>query len=343
MPYPVIQKTWQFQVNQVVDTQGPAGGDPVVMTQFHELFRVIKNLLKSFPLNPWTCSGSSDARSGALGSAGMDSVDRWTSAAVMEGAAGGSRHGWIVLRQTMIAVNYEICIDLAAASSSTLTVVVSPSAGFTGGSVTARPTATDEIVVCNNNTAWSNIAMQHVVHAMMSSDGQCTRVSVQHGFEAGAVVTSQCTFFLADVPQDQVTGWTNPSVTCFRGTNLDATDPSAVLAPSTAQTVGRANNTSMALAWTEESNGSTVLSDKDSIGNIPNDIDTSYALFGIGIDSVTLGGRGRHCSLFDIWWRPIGIAINNNFPDVETTRKFISLGRIILPWKNDGTVPLFAS
>lgn len=326
MTVPALIKTWQFQINQVVAAQGSA------TITFHELYRVIKNLLKAFPTLPWTCSGSSDARTGPLGSAGMDGIDRWTSASVMEGAAAGSRHAWIVLRQTGVATNYEVCIDFNVNSSASASFIVSPSAGFTGGSVTNRPTATDEIVIVNATTMFSNVDTRHIIHAWQSSDGQCTRVSVLRGG------FNQCVFWLSDVPRNPVSGWTTPSVTAFIAsgsgvaasyTNLNSTSLSG--------TRTRAAGVTATLTWSGESNGGAIWANFTDVGSTLNDISGLFDFFGVGLASVTATVRGRHGELFDIYWAPNCVNQGDTLPNDTASRRFAVFGNLIFPWTNDGT------
>lgn len=87
----------------------------------------------------WTVEGSSNSTTAA-----MDGVDRWgasfTPANIVR-APSGSPHSWIVLRNTTLGVWF--CIDYASSSDTTCVFTYSRSA-FTGGSTTAKPTATNE-------------------------------------------------------------------------------------------------------------------------------------------------------------------------------------------------------
>ena len=55
------------------------------------------------------------------------------------------------------------------------------------------------------------------------------------------------------------------------------------------------------------------------------------------ISSKTVGSKGRHGSLFDIWWKPVGLMNGHTFPNSATTKQFVVVGHLILPWKGDGT------
>ena len=138
--------------------------------------RTVKDALIAFASTPWTMRYS--CNSVTAGAAG-DGVDRITTNANLVWASAGSAHSWIVLRQTGIATNFELLLSCenAHASGTTLMIVVSPAAGFTGGTTTARPTATDEVVLNAAAVAWAASAVTALRwHLQQSTDGQCTRI-----------------------------------------------------------------------------------------------------------------------------------------------------------------------
>jgi len=340
---PTLEKTWQFKVNNAVAAGAGATGN----LQNHQVLRSIKDQLIGFGTLPWTVAGSSDGRVNNIapfanaGTAGMDGTDRWSSAfdvlgnEIMSGAAAGSRHGWMVLENTAIAAHYQLCIDLNQNSVKNASIIVSPSVGFTGGSVTNRPTATDEIIVGSLIITGSGVTAQHQVHAMMSTDGKCTRVVVYQG------TTNLCTFFLADVPGDPVSGWTNPSVTIWQGISAGFANPASTLGmDSTAQMMGYANNLSMIMSMGGESSGGTLYQRLTDVGSVVNTLSGVHQFWPIPISSRKVGLAGRHGYLFDLWWRPSSVATDiTTFPNNAATRQFVSMGELIFPWIGDATVP----
>lgn len=319
MALPVLAKTWQHNINQLVTAQGTEldTGEKVMFT--------IKNSLLNFALSPWTCSGSSNSSVAAL-----DGVDRIITTANIVGSAGA--HSWIVLRQTGIATNYEICIDWSSNSSNGITLIVSPSAGFTGGTTTARPTATDESIVINQTFFFSGTDSNHQVHVMQSTDGACTRVIVWRGG------TNLCTFMIFDKPVNTVTGWTNPSVTYAIGNTSSIAITYSSLTIGT-NSIGRGSGAFTA-RWSGESFGSTLLAELTDIGTVVNSFENAWAFFPIGIASTTASNRGRHGSLADIWWKPTGISDADTFPNDANNRQFVAFGCLILPWTGGTDVPL---
>jgi hypothetical protein len=319
MALPVLAKTWQFDVNQSVAAQGTAldTGERIMFT--------IKNSLLGFTTNPWICSGSSNSVAAAL-----DGVDRIVTTANIVGAAGA--HSWIVLRQTGIATNYEICIDWNSSGSNSISLVVSPSAGFTGGTTTARPTATDEMVIINQSAWFSNQDANHQVHVMQSTDGACTRIIVWRGG------TNLCTFMLFDKPVNTVSGWTNPSISCAQSITGGSAISYSTLTAGTGS-VGRGASQFTA-QWAGESFGSLLLAELTNIGTVVNSFENAWSFFPIGAGSTTASNRGRHCSLADIWWKPTGISDADTFPNDADNRQFVAFGCLIFPWTNGTDVPL---
>lgn len=325
MPLPTLSKTWQYNVNQTV----VAGGSIQLTCQ--ALFLTIKNTLKGFGTLPWAVRGSSDSAT-----AGMDAVDRWVTSANLVGGTSGVAHSWIVLRQTGIATNFELCIDLTSNAYTSQTIIISPSAGFTGGSTTNRPTATDEIVLINGGASWSNVNANHVVHGMQSTDGQCTRLVVWRAS------TNLCTFLFFDKPANTVSGWTNPSVGGWLSSTTSIANVYSILGHATSSTLRGRGTATMTVAFSGEgsfSSGNNLAQTTD-VGTVQNDFDANWPIFPIGIYSTTALHRGRHGTISDLWWKPIGVGnAGDTFPN-DGSRQFVAFGDLIFPW--NGSVPVVA-
>lgn len=323
MALPSLAKSYQFKVNQAFPALGTALADN------RALLLGIRDGLKGVgswtdgagspfsPTNVWTTRYSCD--SVAAGSAG-DGVDRWVSASNLVWNNAGSAHSWYVLRQTAIATNYELLISLegAAANGVLITVVVSPSAAFTGGTTTARPTATDEIVLLNN-AQWNNLTgdLSAVLHVESSTDGQVTRVWI---YQNNVVVA----FWAFEKPQLPVSSWSNPSIAMILGN----------VAPTLANINSAANwnakgVSTMALYGTVESIGTGPL---PSQMPAPNDISGNWPFFGMGLFSLTAANRGRHGNPFDLWWGLTAANEADGYPSGAPVKQFVQVGDLILPW-----------
>lgn len=151
-----FEKTWQTALNQTPSDNTTVLGLARSYLWFVKAF--LKGEVGGATAGLWTCVGSSDAVT-----AGMDGTDRW--GATYDGtkivrASGAVAHSWIVLRSPnftaggITAVPFYMTIDY----SGTLdyqTVFVFSKAAPTGGTITARPTATDE---------WAHTAAQGQVN-----------------------------------------------------------------------------------------------------------------------------------------------------------------------------------
>lgn len=320
MALPTLVKTWQHNVNNQITAQGTALADN------RKLLRSIKNAMIGFGTNPWTVRYSCDSSS--AGSAG-DGVDKWAADSNLVWAAAGSAHSWIVLRQTGIATNFELLLSCegAAAGGNVLTIVVSPSAAFTGGSTTARPTATDEIVLING-ASWSGISsdISSRWSVQQSTDGQSTRVII---CASGAPTA----YWLLEKPANPTTGWSNPSV--FAAV---ASSPTIAALTSTATPPWRmrSGSTTGNVTANVEGNNNALLPSDATVGNIANEIDSGWPMFPIGFACYTTGIRGRHGSINDLWMGSSSVASGDTYPG-DASNQFAQFGILIFPW--NGSTP----
>ena len=104
------------------------------------------------PGSVWTVAGSSNGVA-----AGMDGVDRWGATftpANLVRAAEGTAHSWIVL-QSPAAFGMWMLLNYNATSEGGAGITLAPAA-YTGGSVTAKPTATNETSIQQATvTSWN--------------------------------------------------------------------------------------------------------------------------------------------------------------------------------------------
>ena len=128
MALPTLEKTWQILPNQQVGVI--TGG---LQEAVKYMLLGVKDRLIGVTLGAWTVVGSSDSSS-----ANLSGTDLWVDKDDLVWNTAGNAHSWMVLRNTAIATNFEICIDLSQAASDfdNLTFVYSHTAGFTGGSIT---------------------------------------------------------------------------------------------------------------------------------------------------------------------------------------------------------------
>lgn len=320
MSLPSLTKTWQFSANNQTTAQGTALADN------RKTLRGLKNALKGFATNAWAVRYS--CSSAVAGTAG-DGVDRWAADTDLVWAAAGSAHSWVVLRQTGIATNYEICISCegAASGGTVLTLVVSPSAGFAGGSTTARPTATDESVRLSG-TSWggsgSDVSLRW--SAMQSTDGKATYVI----FATGGAMTG---FWAFVAPDNATTGWSNPSASFALG-GANATI-SALCSNTSALGSMRSGSTTGNLTMTAEGTSSSVFVADTTFGNLANEISSEWPLAPVALACSTTGLRGRHGTMPDLWLGSSARASGDTYP--TGTPQFAQFGCLVFPW--DGSTP----
>lgn len=310
MAVPSLTKTWQFNVNNLAAAQGTVGADARLL-----LYNFVTAMI-GFGSNPWVVDYS--CLSATAGTKG-DGVNRWTSAGALVWAAAGTAHSWMVLKQTGIASTYEILFDCSSATTGTvMTIAVSFSAGFTGGTNTTAPTATDQQNIINNGlwlTLGSDLGIRWSV--MQSSDGACTRM---FAFAGGTLLNG----YIFDTPANTTTGWSNPSFT-FAGATAAAFN-AATLGGAASGYIRNGTTTGTSAVTVEATMAGTLM----TAATVPNDIDSNWPMLPIGIYSTTTNLRGRQGTFVDLWAGSSTVATGDTYP--ATGNNFIQIGVLIFPW-----------
>jgi len=318
MTLPALSKTYQFNVGQAITAQGTA------LATNRRILRTIKNTLIGFGTLPWTVRYSCD--SVTAGTAG-DVTDRWAADSNLVWAAAASAHSWMVLRQTGIATNFEVLLSLenASATGSVLTMYVSPTAAFTGGTTTARPTATDEIAMLAN-AVWGGVATVDAnakIQVVQSTDGQVTRVIVHVGGVAR-------TYWSFTKPTSPIAGWTNPSLSVVLGNSSSNVLTYANL-NAAANGKGRVGSTTCSFYMSGEAAGGSMLGQLIGAG----DISGNWPVAPVGLISTTTSNKDRYGVATDIWWGADTATEGSTYPN-DATRTFVQFGVCVFPW--DGSV-----
>jgi hypothetical protein len=235
-----------------------------------------------------------------------------------------------VLEQSGIGANFQLCIDLSNASSGTIAIVASPSAGFTGGTTLNRPTATDEFTVTSDGSWYYNTTNATSVISMSgSTDGAVTRVMV---FQANFCVA----YWSFELSQNPITGWTPAFAGWVKGSGSGADIPTYTNMVSTANGRGRVGANNMSLFMTTEGYNSQTVGQKQTV---PDDNTGEWPMTGIGMSSESASVRGRKGNLFDKWFTSTTLATGDTAPN-DTSRQFLVVGDLFVPW--DGSVPVIA-
>jgi len=311
MALPALEKTWGSS-NMILNSTNA--------TDSGNLWRKLKDTL--IAISPgWTLAGSGGA--GAGGGGGMDAVDRWTSDPVV--------NNWVVLQNNAIATGFQLLIrpqNTAFGWYNGINIAVSPGGLYVGGGQTTTPTATDEVQLTTwgSNTFYRNGTAAYTarLNVWMSSDGECTRIVF---CETGATRG----FMLFDKVKNPVSGWTIPWVGAVAQMADDAARVPEYTDLNDVSTLCKsyANATEMPLFWTSEAWVAGMMGERLTAGN---DLDSNgFPLSAIGLASETVGVRGRHGELFDIWWGSNIVADGGHYPGL-TPRQFVQVGDIVLPW-----------
>lgn len=343
MSLPTLVKTWQFDVNKASATTGNNTTDCQNL-----MFGIKKSMIgnaggstytsaagSSIVLATaarWTVQSSSDSSTAGTS-------DKWVSAANLVGNSVSVAHSWIVLRQTNINSTFDICIDLSDATPYFATIAIAPGGYLTTGLVTtARPAPVrtgGEIVLVNDNYWGGSSSTQNMrYHLMFANDGQSVVIIVCEASQTHAV-------WMFHKAQSPVTGWTTPScgmaIASTTGANF-ITPTNLYLATNQQGFVNAGINSAilMQMYMTGESYNNVLLT-SDQVS--ANDLDTNFPMMPIGLASKSASARGRHGTIFDVFW---GLDVNgqaSTYPN-DTTRQFTQFGSLIFPWNS--VAPLIA-
>jgi hypothetical protein len=315
MPLPTLDKTYQFNVNQAFTASG------TVLTDAQKVILAWVSSMLNFASNPWTVVGSANG----TGTYNMAGTNTWTAPASLVWSGSGN-HSWIVLKSSAIGApgGIQLCIALNSNVSWNITVAVSPSAGFTGGTATTRPTATDETLLASANAWKGSSSTNGVLHVMQSTDGQVLNMVY---FEAMA---AQCSFHVS-VPKNPISGWAKPSVYWFI--------TSGVYSMSTHYNNANARgviNGQTSFYLTGEGYAGTLI---ESGQNYADDNTSEWPFGPIGLFSLSPLNRGRKGQLYDLWWGATSNVSADNYP-ADGSRQYVQFVHMIWPW--NGSQPLIS-
>ena len=338
MPAPGFDKTWQFDVqNQHTATASATLDNQTVLLE-------MKNSLKATGTVPWTVKGSHDG-AGSFGN--NDDTDRWADTGDLVFASSGNR-SWIVLQQAAINAKTQICIFLndGQGSGRAMDVVFSPASGFftanggTDGTATARPTASDEVVILDSSIGsgvWlddQTTAQNYFWHVMVSNDGEVTYWTASRN-------NQQCGFFMCAKPKNPHADWSNPAVACFRG--ADNTGSNTVpagyvtLNDNTSVKTNISGVGAVGIRCTTEMAVSSMIGQQQTQTNINGE----WPLTAIGLRGTDAGARTHLGVLYDIYFASTARPDGSTYPgsgDVTPESSWAQFGHVVLPWNTDTPV-----
>lgn len=338
MPIPAFVRTWQFQVSQAIAASG------VALTTGRNLMLAAKNSILG--AGAWTDAANAATAStnnfavdfscdGVTAGAAGDGVDRWVINTDLDWAISGSAHSWTVVKQpAMTGGTLYVCIDLNSASVNQCSVIISR-AGFTGGTTTNRPTATDE-VVCLSVGNWgmsSGDAAQNL-SVEKSADGKAIRlIFVRGGWAVGLWFFEEPSTGLA---------WTQPLFAYAFGTSTTAPASSQLVfanfyTSANFFSIVAAKPLKGTLSTPAYATATTLVLGTQAVAN---DINAEWPLMqvsGLVKDTYTYnsaimdGVKGRIGAMVDIWWVPTALAEGDKMPAAGTANIYV-LGDLGFPW-----------
>ena len=328
MALPSLVKTWQFDVNH------RGGVDSVNLEDHQRHAFAIKEAMTNFALKPMLVSRSSNASV-------ADGTDNWSTYTDVVWSTGN--HSWIVLK-SQGTVPYEICMafdDATPQDSSYIGFSMSggfnAGAGGTDGSISARPTALDEMAVHVANWDWAGnqTTFNSQIHGLMSTDGNTMMMIAFINNVPQAV-------WRFDLLQDPTTGYVN-------GMHVWMKFSSTI---GSVMTFTQSSSTGNKWSW-DDGGGAQFLTAHlsfEAIGSTevgapvdftqPNTWSGKWPFYPIGV--WTEGAkRGKAGMITDMWWGSASAGEGSMYPDTGTPNQFAQVGKLIIPW--DSTNPLLTS
>lgn len=345
-------KTWQRAYRQVTlaDVPPAQAGQTLFAPGHRANMWVIKTLLLGAG---WTVVGSC-GYVGAAWASGMDGVDRWPDAvAVRWTETTGGYFSWIVLRNTAINASgngYQICIACNATVNQThyMTLVDSWGGGFTGGSTTTRPTASDEKVILDKgeyayyrSAVYSSVATVGV-NCLWTTDHTMTRICMTCHEGADHYLNYVWCFEVAAVAGRRA-WWDKPYIATVAGAYYRAETFSLQGGQTDTLTrmVTRVGDYQTGVANTSETTGCAnnyyeraALGQLDYTQTVDGGGNWIATRVGVSAFGAIAGWFGRR---EDLWFVPAAMATGEYLP--TATFDFFVFGDLLLP--NDGNpVPL---
>lgn len=292
---------------------------------------------------PLTVKGSSAGSTGK--GAAMDGRDRWLTASDLQSSTSDvGNKSWIVW-QTASGGEFLV---IHRTNSSTLDWIrselyVSPEMGFTGGSATVKPTATDQVLHVGNTTEWlgdSSVQNDTSYHNLwIDSTGQNFMwVHVSNNLAS----TAWFSLVAVDTSEDAQIPWTGSHnvMACDRG--IDSTILTFAQYndnPQLSATIdqGGVNGGPFSAAVYITCEMITNAMNGEHFDFEPDELTSprEYIFWPMGLASLTTGIRGRYGRIRDLFWGNsntfTGDIQGGTFPQ-DNSKQWIKIGNMIYPW-----------
>lgn len=327
---PVLTKNWQLDVNNV------AGTNSTSLADHRATLFAIKSSLISFIDNPWTVHSSSNAIT-------ADASDNWTAASDLVWDTGN--HSWIVLIKP--TTGSQALFNLNETDSRNMEIYWSLGGLFTGGTISARPTATDEITI-QTGGFWSGglQAANTWVHVWHEDTGARTRVLVSND------ISDPLLFWILDeIANTFSDNWSDPEIFCiFEGPQAVSNEVMGDVPVVSTAAKAVDNSTELDVSLTgfgyetvSPGFGGTNWITEQEAGQVANELGNNigFPICPILATVSTIGGRGVHGIVSDVFFGADALSVGTTYPNNTFAKQFAQAGRVVLPWTNDDTIPLF--
>lgn len=281
--------------------------------------------------------GSNNGTTGA-----RDGVDRWLTTANIVSTS------WFLFGN---GNGSQDCLYYSNSGQSNWFFVHSPGGLFTGGTSSARPTASDETVLYNNSffgRGGGGSTPQFRCNMECSTDGQCLRMF----YFTGGIAFGNVLF---EAVEDPTPGWATPNVAVVDKNGVDAfTDQNVGAVDRWMNELG-GGGTGIMASWgpagampmtaTFEGTGVAQVSGRstpltDTLTR-KNGISGTYRMppsrFGLFRNNSGGADDGWHGRVFDIWGVPHGLFAKGSTVPLDGSKQFVIIGDQMFPWAGGGT------
>jgi len=330
MALPTKVKTWQIDTNNRIVSAAE-------LPWYQALMFALKESLIGFASNPWTVVASSDGAT-----ANNAGTDLWVDSGDLVWSTGN--HSWIVLENvsgSMLAIAF----DISSTSNQDAQILFSPSGGFlaanggTDGTIAARPTATDEFDAIAGTDAlasWHNqvsAPIDSVFHVWHSNDGTVTYIA---GFTSNVVHT----FVALGSINNPVTGHTTP----YLGSWVSSNGIAAITSMASLNDNQRMRSSQGGVVFNMYLTcpGAATSMVPEFVGSaVAEELSGELFFYETGmVCGSDVGYRGPKGSLYDVYWGQYQLAANGDtYPNNASTREWVQVGALVLPWTGDATIP----
>jgi hypothetical protein len=210
----------------------------------------------------------------------------------------------------------------------------SPAVGFTGGTATTIPAASDEVSVPTLSWTTNQFSTtSHNLSVMHSTDGRCTRILIAEGARAAGT-------WVLETIKNPKPNLTVPFIAGIIGVNTAAAPSDHALTGSGGLYGGSLGAlytyhaaTNIRASFTCEGCSGGLL---PALLTTQSDWDAGWPMYPVGLMGFTVNGRGRFGQVHDVWAGPSSPRVTGDqFPDgggPGAERQFTLHGGTIFPW-----------